>query len=305
MKTAYVLISPCKDEGEYIEIALRSIEAQTIKPVKWVIVDDGSTDDSLAIIARFAEKMPFITVVRRAPGPRQVGGGVIRAFNEGLDHVDVYYDFLCKFDVDLDLPPGYFEEMLRRMQADPDLGTCSGKPYYRHPRTGELTSELCADDASVGMIKFYRRECFDAIGGFVTDVGWDGYDCHRARWMGWRAVSWDDPVIRFVHLRPMGSSQKSILRGRIRHGRGHYMIGTHPLFFLVSSLYRSVRQRPYVTGSLFAIWGYLQAALSGARPFGDKEMVRFVRAYQLRALREGRHSAAERVLAERLPRADN
>ena len=133
--------------------------------------------------------------------------------------VDVDYDFVCKLDVDLELPERYFEIMLARMDADPSLGTCSGKAYYLDA-SGAPRSELCGDEASVGMIKFYRRAAFEAIGGFETEVGWDGYDCHRARWLGWRAQSWDDPEIRFLHLRPMGSSQKSIYAGRVRHGRG-------------------------------------------------------------------------------------
>lgn len=299
MQTGYVLVSPCKDEGAYIERTLRSIALQTVKPVQWIIVDDGSTDDSMAIVARYRAEMPFVKVMTRTSGARQVGAGVIRAFNEGLAHVDADYAFICKFDVDLELPERYFEVMLARMAADPALGTCSGKAYYRHPQTGEIKSELCGDEASVGMIKFYRRACFEAIGGFRTDVGWDGFDCHHARWHGWRAQSWDDPEIRFLHLRPMGSSQKSIHAGRVRHGRGQYMIGAHPAFFLMSSLYRSVRQRPYVTGTFAALWGYLQAKLQGAKPFGDPEITRFIHRYQMRALRRGKRDAAELAFQER------
>jgi poly-beta-1,6-N-acetyl-D-glucosamine synthase len=299
MQTAYVLVSPCKDEARYIERTLLSVLGQTIRPAQWIIVDDGSTDDGMAIVARYLDRLPMIKVVRRDGGARQVGPGVIRAFNEGLRHIDVDYDFICKFDVDLEMPPRYFETMLERMAADPFLGTCSGKAYYRHPRSGELVSELHNDEHSVGAAKFYRRTCFEAIGGFEADVGWDGYDCHRARWMGWRARSWDDPEIRFVHLRPMGSSQQGILRGRVRHGRGSYLIGTHPLYFLASALARSVRQRPYVIGTLYAIYGYARAAASGAKPFGDAEMTRFVRRQQLRALVQGRRGAAERAFAER------
>lgn len=299
MQTAYVLVSPCKDEAQYIERTLRSIEAQTVKPVQWIIVDDGSTDEGMAIVARYQESMPFIRVVHRDPGARQVGGGVVRAFNDGLAAVDVDYDFICKFDVDLELPPRYFEVMLERMEADPYLGTCSGKAYYLHAETGEQVSELCGDEASVGMIKFYRRTCFEAIGGFEPDVGWDGYDCHHARWLGWRAQSWDDPEIRFLHLRPMGSSQKSIYQGRIRHGRGQYRLGAHPLFFLASSLRRSIQQKPYVVGTFYAIWGYLQAALNREAHFGDRDITRFIHRYQMRALIRGKRSAAETAFQER------
>ncbi len=298
-RESYVLVSPCKDEAEHIEATLRSVAEQTVLPAQWVIVDDGSTDESMAIVERWRERMPFIKVVTRAPGARQVGGGVIRAFNDGLAAVDIPHRYIAKFDVDLELPPRYFEIMIARMEADPELGTCSGKAYYRHPETGEPVSELCGDEASVGMIKFYRRECFDAIGGFETDVGWDGFDCHKARWMGWRAQSWDDPEIRFIHLRPMGSSQKSIYQGRIRHGRGQYLLGAHPVFFLASSVYRSLRQRPRLTGTAYALRGYIGAALNGEKPFGNPEITRFIRRYQMRALRTGKREAAEWAYQQR------
>lgn len=296
----YILISPCKDEGAYIETTLKSILNQTVQPLQWVIVDDGSADNSIDLVKKYIGRMPFIKIIARPRGERLVGAGVIEAFNEGLKNVDVEdYDFLCKLDVDLELPNQYFELLMKRMEDDSRLGTCSGKAYYRSSRTGQLESELCGDEASVGMTKFYRRECFEEIGGFVSEVGWDGYDCHRARWFGWRAQSWDDPSLRFLHLRPMGSSQKSIYRGRIRHGKGQYLIGTHPLFFLASSIYRSIRQRPYVTGTLFSIYGYLQASLSGEKRFGDKDMTSFVRAYQMRALRVGKRAAAEWAFQKR------
>ena len=292
-RESYVLVSPCKDEAAHIERTLASVAAQSVLPAQWVIVDDGSTDDGMEIVARWRERLPCIKVVRRAPGARAVGGGVIRAFNEGLAAVDVPHRFIAKFDVDLELPSRYFETMIARMEADPLLGTCSGKAYYADPATGAWVSELCGDEASVGMIKFYRRECFDAIGGFETDVGWDGFDCHMARWKGWRAQSWDDPEIRFLHLRPMGSSQKSIHQGRIRHGRGQYLLGAHPLFFLASSLYRSLKQRPRLTGTAYALRGYIGAALRGEARFGDAEITRFIRGYQMRALRTGKREAAE------------
>ncbi|PZP55865.1 MAG: glycosyl transferase family 2 [Micavibrio aeruginosavorus] len=301
MKTAYVLVSPCKDEGKYIEKTLISVQNQTIKPVQWIIVDDGSTDDSVEIIQRYQATMPFIKIVRREPQTgRNVGAGVILAFNEGLNHIDAGYDFICKFDVDLELQPKYFETLLVKMDEDPMLGTCSGKAYFIDPKSGERRSELCGDEASVGMTKFYRRECFEDIGGFVVQVGWDGYDCHRARWFGWRAMSWDQPEeLQFIHLRPMGSSQKNINKGRIRHGKGQYHIGTHPLFFLASSAFRCFKQKPYVIGTLYSIYGYVKAALSGEKRFGDKDLTRFIQDYQMRALFHGKGEAAEWVFKQR------
>ncbi len=294
-KSSYVLISPCKDEADYIGQTLQSIYEQTIPPALWIIIDDGSTDNSVEIIEGYMKKMPYIKLVNRPKNTkRNVGAGVIQAFNEGLKHVDAdKFDYICKFDVDLIMPPKYFETLISRMEKDKYLGTCSGKAYYIDKKTGEEKSELCGDEASIGAVKFYKTQCFKDIEGFQTEVGWDGYDCHRARWLGWRALSWDEPDLKFIHLRPMGSSQKSIYRGRIRHGKGQYHLGAHPLFFLISSAYRSVRQRPYIIGTLLSIYGYMKSALSSDKQFGDKEMTKFIRRYQMRALIKGKSEAAE------------
>src|ERR1051325_2902699 len=106
---------------------------------------------------------------------------------------------------------------------------------------------------SVGMIKFYRTQCFQQIGGFVREVMWDGIDCHRCRMLGWKARSWDEPDLRFIHLRAMGSSQQSVIVGRMRHGYGQYFMGTGALFMATSALSR-LNERPYVLGSAAMMW---------------------------------------------------
>jgi len=128
----YVLITPCRDEARYARRTLQSVLAQTEPPALWVIVDDGSSDETPAILAEFAARTPWIRVVRRADrGNRKVGGGVIEAFDAGLQTIDLdEYDYLCKLDLDLDLPPGYFAGLMDRMEREPRVGTCSGKPYF-------------------------------------------------------------------------------------------------------------------------------------------------------------------------------
>src|SRR5690606_17943660 len=134
----YVLISPCRDEAAYMRRTLDSVAAQTVPPALWVVVDDGSRDQTPAILAEYAARLPYLRVVRREDrGVRAVGPGVIEAFYAGLDTVNLdEFEYLCKLDLDLDLPPRYFEILIQRMEADPRLGTCSGKPYYPHPVTG-------------------------------------------------------------------------------------------------------------------------------------------------------------------------
>jgi glycosyltransferase involved in cell wall biosynthesis len=271
---------------------LDALERQTLKPRLIVIVDDGSTDDTPRILDEYRSRLTTMRIIRRENrGVRAVGPGVIEAFYAGLDTVRLdEFDYLCKIDLDLDLPDRYFEILIARMEDDPRLGTCSGKPYYPHPRTGRLISEGCGDETSAGMTKLYRVECFRQIGGFVRQVMWDGIDNHRCRMLGWKATSWDDPEIRFTHLRPMGSSYKGILTGRARHGFGQYFMGTDPVYMLASSVFRMAK-RPYVVGGLAMMLGYLKAALARAPRYDDQAFRTFLRRYHRHALRRGKRVA--------------
>jgi hypothetical protein len=181
---------------------------------------------------------------------------------------------------------------MQRMRDNPRIGTCSGKAWIEE--RGTLVDERHGDETSLGMTKFYRVRCFEEIGGFVRQVMWDGIDCHMCRMKGWIACSWNDPELRFVHLRPMGSSQQGVLTGRARHGFGQYFMGTGFLFMLASALSR-MNQRPYVIGSLAMLWGYLRSALRRLPRYENPEFRRFLRRYQRRALVVGKRRAIEEL----------
>lgn len=291
----YCLITPCRDEAKYARCTLDSIVKQTVLPALWVIVDDGSRDETPQILEEYASKHPFIRIVRRADrGVRKVGGGVIDAFYTGYDSIRPQdFDYICKIDLDLDIPANYFETLMQRMEANPRIGTCSGKPYFRGPN-GEPISEKCGDETSVGMIKFYRTRCFEAIGGFVREVMWDGIDCNRCRMLGWIPISWDDPELRFTHLRPMGTSHKGWLTGRTRHGAGQYFMGTGIVYMLASSLFRMTRP-PLLIGGLAMFWGYLRSMFSGKPRYDDKQFRSFLRRYQWQCLLKGKVRATNEL----------
>ena len=294
---AYLVVSPCRNEAEYMRKTLESMVVQTLRPVLWVIVDDGSTDETPAILADYAAEHDWIKIVAKPDrGHRAVGPGVIEAFYAGLETVTDLSPYLAigKLDLDLDLPAKYFEILIDRMVADPRIGTCSGKPYIR--RGDALVSERRSDDMSVGMTKLWRTTCFDAIGGVVREVMWDAIDCHKARQLGWRAISWDEPELRFEHLRPMGSSQTSIYTGKRRHGFGQYFMGTDPLYFAATAAFRAM-EPPYVLGGLSMLQGYFGAMLKGERRLDDPELIKFIRAYQRKTLTKGRSKAMEETEA--------
>jgi len=295
----YLLVSPCRDEARYMRRTLDSVAGQTVPPALWIVVDDGSTDETPVILQEYAARLPYLRVVRRENrGGRSVGPGVIDAFYAGLDTAALEdFTYLCKLDLDLDLPPRYFELLMKRMEAEPRLGTTSGKPYFVDSKSGALVSEGVGDEMSVGASKFYRTTCFQEIGGFVRQVMWDGIDCHRCRMLGWTADSRDDEELRFIHLRPMGSSQKGIWTGRVRWGFGQYFMGTTPLYLIASAVYRMPR-RPYLIGGLGMLWGYFKSAARRIDRYGDLEFRRFLNAYQRASLLRGK-ATATRLINER------
>ncbi len=300
----YCVVSPCRDEARYMRRTLDSMLRQTVPPALWVIVDDGSRDATPDILAEYAQRHPFIRIVRRPDrGHRKLGGGVIDAFYAGYETIRRGdFEFLCKLDLDLDLPPRYFEILLDRMAAEPRIGTCSGKPYFfpsgvpdadaRFPLTDTsgLVSEMIGDENSVGMVKLYRTRCFQQIGGFTRELMWDGIDGHRCRQLGWVAVSWDDPELRFIHLRPMGTSHKNWWTGRQRHGFGQYFMGTSPVYMLASAAFRMTRP-PRVVGGAAMLYGYFKSMVKRNPRYGDAEFRRFLRRYQWSCLLRGKQRA--------------
>jgi hypothetical protein len=178
--------------------------------------------------------------------------------------------------------------VIERFENDAYLGNFSGKCYVRE--NGELVSERLGDENAIGAAKFYRVECFREIGGFVRQVSWDGIDGHMCRLHGWIARSDDDEALRFVHLRRMGSSQKSLWTGRKRWGRGKYFMGSTLPYVLAVSLYR-MWERPYISGGIGILCGYLQAMLRREERFDDPTYLRFFRRFERCALLRGKHYA--------------
>ncbi len=298
MAQGLLVISPCRDEAEYMRQTLETMVGQTFRPRLWVIVDDGSTDETPAILEEYAARHEWIKVVtRKDRGKRAVGPGVIDAFYAGYEAVDPDdFEFICKLDLDLRLPPRYFEILTERMRVNPRIGTCSGKAYVEE--NGSLVNERHGDETSLGMTKLYRMNCFREIGGFVREVMWDGIDCHTCRMRGWIACSWDEAELRFVHLRPMGSSQVGIHTGRMRHGYGQYYMGTGFIFMLASAIYR-LNEKPCISGSAAILWGWLRAALSVKPRYQNPEFRAFLRRYQLRALIFGKQKAIDMIHREK------
>ncbi|MGF1583279.1 MAG: glycosyltransferase family 2 protein [Gemmataceae bacterium] len=278
-----LIITPAKNEAEFIGETIASMTAQTVRPTRWIIVDDGSTDGTAEIVEKAGLEHPWIGLVRReGTKVRRVGPGVIEAFYEGLSHARLEdYDFVCKLDADLRFRPEYFAILMKRFEENPRLGTASGKSW--NLVGDKLVEERTHDQMSNGQAKLYRRECFQEIGGFVHEVMWDGIDCHRCRMLGWESASFRDPELVLTHLRQMGSSFRSIYHGRMRWGYGQYFMGTHPLYALGISVYRMF-ERPWVLGGLCILAGYCKAWLERRPRYNDLAFRKFLRRWQMQEL---------------------
>jgi glycosyltransferase involved in cell wall biosynthesis len=253
------LVSPVRDEEALLPGLIASMASQTVRPSIWVIVDDGSKDRTPEIASAAAAEHPWIRVVRRSGGQgRRLGGGVVDAFNEGLAHVPFACDFLGKVDADLTFGPRYLEAAIEQFASDPGLGSVSGK-VFRPEGSGEV-EEFMIDEVVAGQWKLWSRACFEAIGGLVPAVMWDGIDFHMARQKGFRTRSLDDPRMRILHHRLMGSSDRSVHRGRMRWGRGQWFMGSHPLYVLASAVFR-MREKPRVVGGFLIWWGWFCAMI--------------------------------------------
>lgn len=252
----YVIISPVRDEVQHVEKTLASVVAQTVRPVAWVIVDDGSTDGTTSIVEAYASKHDWITMLKvPRGGRRQPGAPVIHAFNCGLGIVqklELEFEFLVKLDCDLDLPRDYFERLLAEFQKDPALGIASG--VYAEKSKGTWVPVGMPEYHAAGASKIFRRECFVQIGGFVAARGWDTVDEIRAQAKGWRTRHFQD--VKLHHLKAEGTGIGN-LRTNAMHGEIYYLVGGGRAFFALKFAHRLVAGVPFGIAGFAMLWGYL------------------------------------------------
>ena len=280
-----VIVSPVRDESKLIAKTIESMLAQTVRPQEWVIVDDGSTDNTVEIVESYACNHPFIRLVRHPNrGFRKLGGGVVVAFKYGLTQIaSPSFDYIAKLDGDMSFGPLYIQKMMDRLVANPKLAAVSGKVF--RPDEGGLIEEPIIDEHVAGQFKLYRWDAYQQIGGFVEEVLWDGIDVHTARMKGWDTLSFLDPEALLYHHRLMGSSDKNVYRGRLRWGRGIYFMGYHPLYAVASGMFR-MKEKPFVIGGLLIIFGYFRAALQGVPRYDNLEFRRYLQGWQLAQLKQ-------------------
>lgn len=230
------LVTPLRDEEGFIEDMIESIAAQDIRPAKWIIVDDGSTDRTPDIVREQSRNLGFIELLQLPPrSERRPGGeGAIAAALQALDLGQ--FDYLARFDADLLFESDYLSLMLAEFTKDSRLGIAGGGLYIH--RKGTLVPERAPEYHVRGALKMYRRECFEQIGGLGTEIGWDTIDEVCAWSKGWRTRSFAD--VRVIHRRPTGGGMLAAKIYRER-GRAEYLTWSHPVFVLLKTAKMALR----------------------------------------------------------------
>ncbi len=282
---SYILVSPARNEAAFIEKTIRSVIAQTILPLRWVIVSDGSTDGTDDIVKKYLTDYPWIELVRMPERRERHFAGKVHAFNAGWARVkDLPYDLIGNLDTDVSFEPDYFEFLLQKFVENPKLGV-GGTPF----REGSFQYDyrFTSIEHVSGQIQLFRRRCFEDIGGYVPRElgGIDLVAVISARMKGWQTRCFLGET--YEHLRLMGSAaQLGRVRGAFWDGQRDYALGCGPLWQLSRCAYHSVARQPFLLEGTLRVGGFFWAMLRRKKIAVPIEIVQFRKAEQRRRLRD-------------------
>jgi glycosyltransferase involved in cell wall biosynthesis len=278
----YVVITPARNEADFIELTLKSVVSQTVRPERWVIVNDGSTDNTAEIVARYAAVNTWIEVVQ-LPGARERNfAGKAYAVSAGRARLGtVQYDVIGNLDADVSFESDYFEFLMARFAESPKLG-CAGTAFREKGMS--YNYEFVGTEHVSGMCQVFRRECFEEIGGYaaIKSGGIDLIAVLSARAKGWETRTF--PERTFEHHRIQGGALHAGLRERVYTGRKDYLLGNHPLWECSRSFYQ-MRRKPYVVGGLLILGSYMWNWIRGVERTIPKELMLLRRDDQMKRLK--------------------
>jgi glycosyltransferase involved in cell wall biosynthesis len=278
----YVLITPARNEAQFIEGTITSVVAQTMQPLKWVIISDGSTDETETIVQRYAGSYPWIELIRMPTRSERHFAGKVHAFNAGLERIkNLEYEVIASLDGDISFEEDYFSFLLQKLVEDPALGLV-GTPF-KEGSNATYDYRFTSIEHVSGACQVFRRQCFEDVGGYVPVKGGciDHIAVITARMKGWKTKTFTEKIC--LHHREMGTAQQSLLRSRFKNGAKDYAIGNHPLWELFRTAYQTIK-RPYLVGGLAVLAGYTGAAMRKVERPVSPELVRFYRREQMRRL---------------------
>src|SRR5579863_968715 len=280
---AYVLITPACNEAEYIELTLKSVVAQTVLPLRWVIVSDGSTDGTDDIVSKYAADHSWIELIRMPERKERHFAGKVHAFSAGYARVvDLKYGVIGNLDGDVSFDPGYFDFLLKKFEENPRLGV-AGTPF----REGSFQYDyrFTSIEHVSGQVQLFRRECFEDVGGYLPRKigGIDMVAVTSARMKGWQTRTF--PEKPYEHHRRMGTATAKFWFTPFKVGRADYVLGSHPLWEFARCIYQTTRP-PILVGGSRRLAGYTWAMLSGVEKQVPADCVQFRRKEQMRRLRK-------------------
>jgi biofilm PGA synthesis N-glycosyltransferase PgaC len=279
----YILITPARNEAQYIELTLQSMAAQTYRPLKWIIVSDGSTDGTDDLVRKYAAANPWIELLRMPERAERHFAGKVHAFNAGYARAKEFNpEIVGNLDGDVSIEPDHFEYLLRNFAANPDLGV-GGSPF----REGSMQYDYRFSNIENvwGGCQLFRRECFDAIGGYtpVKGGGIDHIAVVSARMKGWKTRTFPDKIC--IHHRAMNTAGQGVLKAKFKLGAKDYSFGNHPLWELFRTLYQ-MKNAPLVMGGLALGAGYGWSMIRRANKSVSRDLVAFTHREQLQRLKK-------------------
>jgi len=279
----YVVITPARNEAKFIELTLRSVVSQTVRPLKWVIVNNGSTDGTEQIVSKYARNHSWIELVCMADVDERNFASKVHAFNAGYARlVNLDFSVIASLDADISFDNDYFSFLLDKLSCDPGLGLV-GTPFQETSRESYDYRFVSIEHVS-GACQVFRRQCFEAIGGYKPLIGGgvDHLAVITARMKGWKTRTFTEKMC--VHHREMGTAQHGAIAARFRYGLKDYVFGNHPFWEVCRVGYQMTR-RPYVIGGLALLTGYICAMSKRLNRPLSPEVVRFQRGEQMQRLR--------------------
>jgi glycosyltransferase involved in cell wall biosynthesis len=283
-RSAYVIVTPARDEVDVIERTIDAIRAQTLAPRRWVIVDDGSVDGTGDLVARRVRDLADTVLVRRRAGPIGDFASKVHAFGEGVDALaGVDHEYLCNLDADVTVGPDYFERLLEEFARRPRLGIAGGLVAVVDDQGREHRRRTTGDTVA-GAVQCFRRTCYDEIGGILPlpRGGEDAAAQILARSLGWQVATIPELSVR--HDGPVLNRHRSSTAAYYSRGIVNRGLGYDPLFQVGVSLFR-MRDRPYVVGGVAMLAGYLGAMITRQPLVLPPSAVAFLRREQRARLR--------------------
>lgn len=282
---SYVLVTPARNEARFIELTLQSVTAQTAKPLRWIIVSDGSTDGTDDIVSRYAAVHPWIELVRMPERRERHFSGKVHAFNAGYARVrdlGLQHDAVCSLDGDTSFDAGYFDYLLRELAKDPKLGLV-GTPFQEDSGPAYDYRFVNIEHVS-GACQLFRRQCFEEIGGYtpIKGGGIDYIAVVTARMRGWRTRTFTGKSLH--HHREIGTAQSGVWASRFKYGAKDYALGNHPAWEIFRAIYQMTK-KPVIIGGLALGCGYFWALLRRAERPVSAELIEFARKEQMQRLK--------------------